>query len=157
MKSKLEIDMSGVDDVFKRLRKELGHGKHGANAGFLSDDKRKDGKLTEDKVALYNEFGTKDIPARPFMRRAHKVLKNKIPKMVQAGLEDEKSLEQILGECGQAMRNEIIESIDSNIPPPNKESTIKRKGSTHTLIDTGQMRRAVHTGIVLNSKEKLKE
>ena len=157
MKPTLKIDMSKVEGVFKRLRKELGHGKHGAKAGFLSGDKRDDGRLTEDQVALYNEFGTADIPARPFMRRAHAVLQKKIPQIVQMGLEDEKTLERIVGECAVEMQNQIKESIDSNIPPPNKESTIKRKGSTRTLIDTGQMRQAVHSGIVINSKEKVKD
>lgn len=40
---------------------------------------------------------------------------------------------------GQDLENAIRLKILSNVPPPLKEATIKRKGSSHTLIDTGQM------------------
>ena len=33
-----------------------------------------------------------------------------------------------------------IAKIDSNIPPPNAPSTIKKKKSSHTLIDSGDAR-----------------
>ncbi|MBR1648486.1 MAG: hypothetical protein IJ689_02685 [Alphaproteobacteria bacterium] len=47
---------------------------------FFSGDKRDDNNLTEDKVAMYNEFGTQDIPSRPFMRKEHNVLQKRITK-----------------------------------------------------------------------------
>jgi hypothetical protein len=38
------------------------------------------------------------------------------------------------------LRNEIVKKINSNIPPPNAESTLaKKKPKTHTLVDTGVM------------------
>jgi len=40
---------------------------------------------------------------------------------------------------GMQIENAIRLKILSNIPPPLKESTVKRKGSSVTLIDTGQM------------------
>jgi hypothetical protein len=42
-------------------------------------------------------------------------------------------------DLGQELENAIRSKILSNVPPPLKEATIKRKGSSHTLIDTGQM------------------
>jgi len=40
---------------------------------------------------------------------------------------------------GMQIENAIRLKILSNVPPPLKESTVKQKGSSVTLIDTGQM------------------
>ena len=50
---------------------------------------------------------------------------------------------------------QVVVQIDSNTPPPNKPSTIKRKKSSKTLIDSGKMRQHVDhkiTGEGLNLK-----
>ncbi len=52
-----------------------------------------------------------------------------------------------------SLRNDIIEKINSNIPPPNAPSTIKAKGSSHTLIDTGEMRRSIDFRVIGESDE----
>ena len=50
---------------------------------------------------------------------------------------------------------QVVVQIDSNTPPPNAPSTIKRKKSSKTLIDSGKMRQHVDhkiTGEGLNLK-----
>ena len=37
------------------------------------------------------------------------------------------------------IENAIVKKILSNVPPPNAPSTIRQKGSSKTLIDTGEM------------------
>jgi HK97 gp10 family phage protein len=37
------------------------------------------------------------------------------------------------------IENAIVKKMLSNVPPPNAESTIKKKKSSKTLIDTGEM------------------
>jgi phage gpG-like protein len=37
------------------------------------------------------------------------------------------------------IENAVVKKILSNIPPPNAESTIKQKGSSKTLVDSGEM------------------
>ena len=37
------------------------------------------------------------------------------------------------------IENAIVKKMLSNVPPPNAESTIKKKGSSKTLVDTGEM------------------
>lgn len=157
MKVKIKADFSQIDNLLKGLKEEFKNGKNGARAGYLSSDTRKDG-VKESKIALANEFGVPEnnVPARPFLRNARAKIDKRLKAVVEAGLEDQIDMETLLSRCGVAMRNEIVESIDSNIPPPNKPETIKRKrGSTHTLIDTEQMRGAVHSAIITNGKEKL--
>jgi len=49
----------------------------------------------------------------------------------------------------------VVDEINSGVPPPNAPSTIKRKKSSKTLIDTGKMRQHVDhkiTGEGLNLK-----
>ena len=49
------------------------------------------------------------------------------------------TLLEIGDEVGMKIENAIRLKILSNVPPPLKEATIKRKGSSQTLIDSGQM------------------
>jgi len=46
---------------------------------------------------------------------------------------------EMANDVGMKIENAIRLKILSNIPPPNAASTIKAKGSSHTLIDTGEM------------------
>lgn len=46
---------------------------------------------------------------------------------------------EMANDVGMKIENAIRIKILSNIPPPNAASTIKAKGSSHTLIDTGEM------------------
>ena len=54
--------------------------------------------------------------------------------------------ENIAESIGMFLENKIREKILSGVPPPNAESTIKRKGSSHTLVDDGTLLSSVtHT------------
>ena len=57
-------------------------------------------------------------------------------------------VKQVVKKAGINLRNEIVKKIHSNIPPPNAPSTIKAKGSSKTLIDTGEMWRSVDTQVI---------
>lgn len=37
------------------------------------------------------------------------------------------------------IENAVVKKILSNVPPPNAPSTIRQKGSSKTLVDTGEM------------------
>ena len=50
---------------------------------------------------------------------------------------------EMANDIGMKIENAIRLKILSNIPPPNAASTIKTKGSSHTLIDTGEMLESV--------------
>lgn len=41
------------------------------------------------------------------------------------------------------MKKALEDRIDSNVPPPNAPSTVKKKGHGHTLIDTGEYRNSI--------------
>lgn len=92
-------------------------------------------------VAFNNEYGNAYTPPRPFFRNA--ISKN-YKKWGEFFLRNQKdNFEISLGVLGEKIRGDIVKSIDSLTSPPLKSSTIKRKGSSKPLIDTGLMRASV--------------
>jgi hypothetical protein len=117
-----------------------------------------DAKNTDDTPASYiadyalaNEFGTKNIPARSFIRSSTDEQKHKWQKAMDDVLSSliegrDANLDNKLYEVGQIVRGDIIQKIDSNITPVNALSTQKKKlkqGKTKTLIDTGALRQSI--------------
>ncbi len=99
-------------------------------------------------IAIYNEYGTERIPARPFMhdfanknddvlgtamdRQAEKIMK---------GTPIHTAMMQ-LGEFAQKhQKAHIIQAF--RWAKPNAPSTIKQKGSSKPLVDTGALANAV--------------
>lgn len=111
--------------------------------GFFENARYPSGEFVA-QVAKWNEIGTIRAPARPFMRGA--VAKHggkwldKLPAIYnKAGFDNTRAL----GIMGEMIRADIIREITAFSSPANAQSTIKAKGSSHPLIDTGLMRRSV--------------
>ena len=88
--------------------------------------------------ALYNHFGTDTIPPRPFLQFDQ----DKAAKLVRKAIAMDGDTVSIIkvGLTGMIQEN-IVELRN----PANAASTIKKKGSSNPLIDTGAMRQAVNT------------
>ncbi len=104
------------------------------------------------EIAMYNEFGTRTIPARPFMRSTidaqdaamQKLFANNVEKMLSGkGKGKNLSVAAILELVGARLASAIQRKITSIRSPRNAKSTIKKKGSSNPLIDTGAMRQAI--------------
>lgn len=99
--------------------------------------------LTVADVGFFNEFGTKHIPERPWMRNWFDANKNKILKqakiLYQAVLAGKMKAKRALGLLGEWAQGELRKSIIKLSSPPNAPITILLKGSSSPLIDTGQM------------------
>lgn len=111
------------------------------------------GKATEDDgtdicdVAAWNELGTVNIPARPFLRMSVDDNESKINAFLQSKKRDlvrGVSAEQVLKEIGIFQKDLIQEKITSGSFAPNAPSTVKKKGSSKPLIDSGRMRQSVN-------------
>ena len=109
-------------------------------------EKRKDTKTTILEYAVYNEFGTKHIPPRPFMRTAIEQNEAKIQKFINDRtndvLEGKITGRQALMQIGEYIRGLIIQSIATatNWAEPLSPKTLKAKlkeGSNNdkTLIE----------------------
>ena len=96
-------------------------------------------------VAAWNEFGTETIPERPFFRRAIAEMEGGISNIVKAGIDTKKMVvdDRLADRVGAYAQGQIQESITALKEPPNAPSTIKEKGSSSPLIDTGHMRESV--------------
>lgn len=102
------------------------------------------------EYATYNEYGTKNIPSRPFM--ALSVDENKaainadFAKQCAKLASGQATAHQALSVIGIKHADRIKNTITSkNIAPALADSTIRRKkqNSTKTLVDTGAMVNAV--------------
>ena len=121
-------------------------------AGILADARYEDG-LPVAQVASWNEFGTRNIPARPFMARAKA--------FIEGGALDRK-IEQIgysrsWGEpeeddVGEFLRDAIKAAIISTNYAPNAPSTIAKKGHANQLIDTQLMLDSIQYEVVIEAQ-----
>ena len=99
--------------------------------------------------ASANEYGSKSTPERPFMRTALDANANKYFDIFEDGFAEGVDGDTRAGtasalEVGIEARNDIIESIQSGAWTPNAPSTVKAKGSSKPLVDTGELQRAVN-------------
>lgn len=110
------------------------------------------GKATEDDgtdicdVAAWNELGTENSPSRPFLRKSVDENEAAINSFLQSKKKDLAKgvpAEQILKEIGIFQKDLIQEKITEGSYEPNAPSTVRKKGSSKPLIDTGRMRQSV--------------
>ena len=138
--------------ALERIAKELADdsGPRWVAAGILGGATDEDG-VSVAEYAAYNEFGTTEIPKRPFLRTTMAKNGEKYARLLQGalrGLASSGSSEPIgmaLTAVGREMETDVIEQIKSNMPPPNAPATQARKqarpggGYSGTLLDTGTM------------------
>lgn len=142
-----DID-KGYKALLERLKKasvgiKLTVGIHEAEGGQAAEG-AKDSSLIE--VAAYNEFGGpgNNPPRRSFIADwadenadQHRVMINRSARAVVAGkLPD---MRTALDRLGLRFVGEVQQRIRSGIGPPNAPSTVKAKGSSTPLIDSGQL------------------
>jgi hypothetical protein len=145
--NRIKHDISKLDNAFSKV-------------GFPSDSTLSTTALKEysdvsevASVAMFQEFGTKNIPQRPFMSTSFDENKQKIIRAqenVYNDVVDQKiSPNQGLGLLGEFGVDLIKKKIIEVKTPPNAPSTIRKKGSSNPLIDTGQMLQSVtHTEVL---------
>lgn len=105
--------------------------------------------LTLAQLAAIMVYGSSDgrIPARDFMSKAIRdhasELQKTLKKLAVQVAEGSKTKRNALGVVAQMMVDYMVQAIDSDMPPKNAASTVARKGSSHTLFDTGQLRNMI--------------
>jgi hypothetical protein len=111
--------------------------------GFLETAEYPDG-LKIAQVAFWNEFGTVNQVPRPFFRRMiaeeSKHWGDDVAKAMKALNYDAASA---FASIGESIKDALVVSINEFSSPALRPSTIKRKGFSKPLIDTGKMRDAV--------------
>ena len=130
---------------FERMLKELTSKE--VHVGFQRGDAKDENGVDMCDIAMWNELGTVRSPARPFMRQSadnHLDEINRKFQSLQAAILTGRSAEQILKELGLFQKDLMQAEITGGDFVPNAPSTIRRKGSSKPLIDTGRMRQSVN-------------
>lgn len=121
------------------------------NAGMAKTRNEK-GKLVKSdatlaEVAFWNEYGTDDIPERPFVRATADENRNFYAKILKVQLGEvfarRKTVQGALELVGTKAKAQLKKKIRDVKSPPNAPYTIQKKGSSNPLINTGSMLRAV--------------
>lgn len=135
----------GIKGLSKRAKGLAGVVKVGVLTG-TGEHPNSDGALISE-IAHWMEFGTIDIPARPFMRTA---IGNHMPEYVQITKDsfkmvqkDQMSPKDFHGIIGEKVKSDIQREIVWGFFEPNALSTILAKNSSRPLVDTGIMRQSI--------------
>ncbi len=116
--------------------------------GIFGED---DSQMVE--IGAYNEFGTCRIPERSFIRAGFDANKERIDQICEMALNE--AIEGALNGSSQLDAKSMYDLIGLQVAdiirefltdlriPPNAPSTIRRKGSSNPLIDTGQLRSSI--------------
>lgn len=104
-------------------------------------------------VAVGNEYGTDNVPARPFMGLSSADINNQCAPILEqsAGAlnnNNTQQYDQLLDAAGNLAAGIVKQQITDLRSPPNAQSTIERKRSSNPLIDTGLMRQTVTYKVV---------
>jgi hypothetical protein len=98
-------------------------------------------------IGFWNEWGTKDIPPRPFIRQTFDNVKQKLKKiasiLVGKIFDGDLSKKAALEMLGDSFLIEIRKAIAAREFEPNAAGTIKRKGSDLPLVDTGRLQQSL--------------
>lgn len=119
--------------------------------GILEGSQNEGTSIAE--YAAYNEFGTENVPSRPFMAMSFDenvaAINSDFQRQSRRLVAGEVTANQALTVIGQKHAGRVQNAITGrNILPRLAESTVQaKKGSTKTLVDTGAMTNAVQISI----------
>ena len=143
MKSTLKVNDKLWKDIkaqFPKIDKAV------VKTGIQSDAGESDG-VSIAEYASFNEFGTRTIPERPFMRKTfddnlanYNKLIERLFKGMLGGKLDAKMAFSILG---QQTEDDMKNTIMTGGFKENSKKTVAIKGSSRPLIDTGTMRNSI--------------
>jgi len=143
MKSTLKVN----DKLWKEIKAQFPKiDKAVVKTGIQSDAGENEG-VSIAEYAAFNEFGTRNIDERPFMRKTfddnlanYNKLIERLFKGMLGGKLDAKFAFNTLG---QQTEDDMKDTITNGKFTANAQSTIDKKGSSSPLIDTGTMRNSI--------------
>lgn len=131
----------------ERMAKDMKRNSPHVKVGVLADAGEHSDGLRVVDIATMQEFGTETIPERSYIRSTARENRKKymaiVQKIFRKGLTGELKIEKGLAVLGERIQADIVNKIVSGISPALKASTIRMKGSTTPLIDTGQLKASI--------------
>ncbi len=123
----------------------------GYQRGTLSGNPDNSSRADLVDIAMWNEFGTVNIPSRPFMRDSvdkHEAAINHMLTAQKDALLHGATAREILNTAGLFQQDLIQTEIEQGDFVANAPTTIMKKGSDKPLIDTGTLKNSVHHIVV---------
>jgi hypothetical protein len=151
-----------IRDVDKGYRKAIANAaalnaSHGAKVGILEDKPYDDGMTVAD-VAMIHEYGLGDAPERSWLRawvdENQAAIEARLKTEVEAALFGKRTAEQAMERFGLWAVGEIKKRIIAGIGPALADETVKRKGSSTPLIDSGQLLSSITHQVVANLERR---
>lgn len=130
--------------ALSQSRRKVKIGVNGKDAGARNDG------LDNVTVGSVHEYGSKEhgIPQRSFIGATIDEHQGKYVdqarKLLMAVLEGRISTNEALAKLGESAKRDMIARINDGIDPPNSEATVKAKGSSKPLIDTGSLKQSIN-------------
>lgn len=125
-----------------RAGAEITVGVHAAEGGNTHSE-----GLTVGDIGTFHEFGTQTVPQRSYIRawfdERQDFIASTLRTQFAAVVAGKRPVEQAAERVALALEGDVKQRILENIPPPLKPATIKRKGSSLALVDTGALRNAI--------------
>ncbi len=151
-----------IDRGWKKIQKQFAKNTQGeavligvqGNAATEQDPQH--GNLTNVQLGAIHEFGKGNVPERPHFRTTFDENQKKYQKELEnmaKRISDGASIEGELLLLGEMARKDILDKINSQIPPPLAEATVEQKAGEQTpLINTG-----IYRGSISSVRKKLTE
>ena len=134
----------GYNRIMRNLQKLYGME---VVAGMLRDSGKASNGASYVDIAAWNEYGTRRIPSRPFIRISADTNKQAWAKLAQQCVNnviDGDSPRDAAQVVGHKMVEDIREVFGSSKLKANAPSTVAKKGRNEPLVDSGEMRRRVN-------------
>ena len=121
----------------------------------IRDEPHRSGMTTAQLARrLHDGDPDRGLEPRPFFEQAEEDLRTIAPRLQKRALQaimKSKDPERALQTLADAAREALARSIDNFEDPPNKPSTIKRKGRNDPLVDHGDLIKAVDAVVVMDA------
>ena len=99
--------------------------------------------ITNAKLGAIHEFGADLIPARPWLNPGVQSGNEEYLQMITSAAEKGEPMDVVLEQIGLVAVSKVQIFMTELKTPPNAPSTIKKKGSSNPLIDSGALRQSV--------------
>lgn len=142
----IKINVSDTGKATAELQKSLGKliNDEFVTVGIHQDeDARPDDDINNATLGAIQHFGTDTIPPRPWLDVGVAQSTKEYLQIIKDGVEDGLSMRQIHEQMGLVAAASVQQYMVDLRTPPNTPSTIKAKGSSNPLIDTGELRQSV--------------
>lgn len=157
-----KVSTKEMDKGYKKFTEQVERMKEEPfiKVGILAEeaDKVKTKDINLAGIAAVNEFGTTDgrVPARSFIRSTMDEKKQYFVNLTKRALTQilfGADIVKSMNIIGLGISKEIQKKITDIRTPPNAPSTVRRKGSSNPLIDTGRMRASIRHKVVFSDEE----